>query len=594
MSASSVLRFLRTQPFVVVLILVVLAVVRKALPPALDPYENFAGQGPDDIMRLLLVRDWLAGQGWYDVVQYRTLPPDGVSLHWSRYIDLGIAAILVPLSWFMSMQTAEVLAAIIWPTVVMIVNLLVIGFGTRRLFGAHAACFALVCTALWPVTSLIHASPGSLDHHNVQMLTMTVMAFALIWPNRPIAAGCIGGLSAAFSLAIGLESLPFVISIGAAVLLRAVFEATPMVHRLLVTFCLALGGGCLVFWMGQAAPGTRMLPVCDELGTPTIALVWIAVLASLSPLAMGARVNGPILHLFATTALTALGIVILWSLISPCLDGPYANLPLELQTHISQDIYEAQSGVTVAQMRPSVFIVMVLPIIVATLSGLALLTISRRAKPRAETTALVGLLFLSIINFAMVFVQMRTVTMAASVLPMLAGYVLAQLWEGYLARRDLGWGLAMLVVAVAVLYPQKVAIAVHPLMPQKGDRSSIALSSECRSYAALTALNEAPAGLILSTGALGPSLLWASHHEALSGNYHRSAASLANGFAPFAMDEPEMQAYVKASGATYLLLCRDFNYDGSAARELASGGTVDWLRPIPLSHADPLLFEVLR
>ena len=45
----------------------------------------------DDAMRLVQVRDLLAGQGWFDLTQYRLNPPDGVAMHWSRLIDLPIA-----------------------------------------------------------------------------------------------------------------------------------------------------------------------------------------------------------------------------------------------------------------------------------------------------------------------------------------------------------------------------------------------------------------------------------------------------------------------------------------------------------------------
>ena len=45
----------------------------------------------DDNMRYLQVRDWLAGQGWYDLRQYRLDPPAGFNIHWSRLVDLPIA-----------------------------------------------------------------------------------------------------------------------------------------------------------------------------------------------------------------------------------------------------------------------------------------------------------------------------------------------------------------------------------------------------------------------------------------------------------------------------------------------------------------------
>src|SRR5437763_434317 len=42
----------------------------------------------DDAMRLVEIRDFLAGQGWFDLHQYRLDPPAGLPMHWSRLVDL--------------------------------------------------------------------------------------------------------------------------------------------------------------------------------------------------------------------------------------------------------------------------------------------------------------------------------------------------------------------------------------------------------------------------------------------------------------------------------------------------------------------------
>jgi hypothetical protein len=83
-------------------------------------------------MRLQQVRDWLAGQSWFDTRQYRVLPPEGISMHWSRYIDAGIAAILVPASWLLSPTGAEHAAVILWPTLLACLMVLVIGHAYHR------------------------------------------------------------------------------------------------------------------------------------------------------------------------------------------------------------------------------------------------------------------------------------------------------------------------------------------------------------------------------------------------------------------------------------------------------------------------------
>ena len=54
--------------------------------------RGFALGDTDDNMRMMQVRALLAGQGWYDLRQYRLNPPFGADIHWSRLVDLPIAA----------------------------------------------------------------------------------------------------------------------------------------------------------------------------------------------------------------------------------------------------------------------------------------------------------------------------------------------------------------------------------------------------------------------------------------------------------------------------------------------------------------------
>src|SRR4029079_4818561 len=77
-----------------------------------------AGSGPtlstDDAMRLVQVRDLLAGQGWYDLTQYRLSPPEGVVMHWSRLIDVPIAFLIRVTDWAVPAALAERLARTGW------------------------------------------------------------------------------------------------------------------------------------------------------------------------------------------------------------------------------------------------------------------------------------------------------------------------------------------------------------------------------------------------------------------------------------------------------------------------------------------------
>ena len=62
-----------------------------------DAIRLFALGDTDDNMRMMQVRDLIAGQGWFDLRQYRLSPPEGADIHWSRLVDLPIAAIYLVL-----------------------------------------------------------------------------------------------------------------------------------------------------------------------------------------------------------------------------------------------------------------------------------------------------------------------------------------------------------------------------------------------------------------------------------------------------------------------------------------------------------------
>lgn len=61
----------------------------------------------DDIMRWMSVKAWLAGQSWFDMTQYRVEPPEGLSMHWSRYLDAALASFYSLLALALSPEAAE-------------------------------------------------------------------------------------------------------------------------------------------------------------------------------------------------------------------------------------------------------------------------------------------------------------------------------------------------------------------------------------------------------------------------------------------------------------------------------------------------------
>src|SRR5262249_34837222 len=77
----------------------------------------------DDAMRLVEVREFLAGRGWFDLHEFRLDPPTGYDTHWSRLIDAGLAGLFLAFRPFVSPDLAEVLMRAVWPLLLLLAAL---------------------------------------------------------------------------------------------------------------------------------------------------------------------------------------------------------------------------------------------------------------------------------------------------------------------------------------------------------------------------------------------------------------------------------------------------------------------------------------
>lgn len=544
----------------------------RALPAMRDLASQFAQMDNDDILRLVMVRDLLAGQGWFDTTQYRFLPPSGVVMHWSRYVDLGIAAVIGALAGFMPLPKAELWASALWPAGVFALHLWVLVYGTARLFGRLAAAFAALIAVVWPVTGYIHSDIGNLDHHNVQMLLLSAFALALIWPQVGAAGGAVAGAAAALSLAVGLETLPLVLVMG----ITAFWQALRHGHgSFLLSFALVLAVAATALFWGQTAPALRDDLWCDRLGLPVLALVWLAAGVCLA--ALLARPRGPWPALALAGVTLGAGGALMWPLFGPCLAGPYGDLPADLQMMIATQITEARGAVQFARESPVSFVMIALPVIACVLGT----RISAPANQRI-------LWLLTCCALGLMLYQMRLVILAGAVVPILGGALLAAGWRDHLALRRSMAALRLLGLLVGLAGSVSLGAIAALIAPPASSAPAA-----CRDPDALAVLNGLPPATFLTPLDLGPALLWASHHAVVSAGYHVNATLLGNAMRPFALDPHA--AFLRAAqdtGAQYLLVCAATAYDGAAVRDLTGGAAIAGLTPVPLAAGDLRVFAI--
>ena len=583
-----------------ILLAIVLSVIH--IPTAaVAPHEMIAFSDNDSITRFVSVRDLIAGQPWYDMRLYQVAPPEGVSLHWSRYVDLGLASIIWPLSLVLPMKTAEAVGIVFWPALLQLIMIVLSGKATARLFGPLAGGLAALAVVFWPLTGNVYFGHGRLDHHNVQILLLLVAILSLIGKGNDVRRGVIGGGAAALSLAIGLETL---LPLGVAgLLLYARMWRNPSVAGLQPSaFALSMFLGGALLFIGQTPPSEWMLAYCDELAPPVLALTGIAAAVTVAATVIGRRTEGSALRHLIFVALALAGGAAVFPVISYCASGPYGELPADLQKIISTRIVEARPVYKFLTDGPTVFYQSSVPVFVTLVVATMMWVRARRAAPSDDTVqdAVGILLIFGWIGLAGSFYQLRLMVLSVPVIPILMGYVLsAQFAARQSGDRSPASSLKLIAVGATTLFFPTLYKAFLGLgisvFAQSAEADERPTPNACRTPEILQTLDVLPPSRILTYLNLGPPLLLLTEHSVLAAPYHRSASALGNGILPFEKDRDTLFAAIDDGGVEYLVLCRGTGHTdaGFYATELADGARDERLVPVDGAHEDLVVLKVL-
>jgi hypothetical protein len=555
--------------------------------------ETFMTGDNDDQMRLVMVRDWLAGQNWFDSQQYRLLPPDGVSMHWSRYVDAGIAAILVPLSYVLPTAQAEALTLVLWPSVLLMLLMTVIGLGVNRLFGLAAAIGAIVAAFIWERLGGGEFAPGRIDHHNVQLLFSTMVAVAsVLQVSRMGLLGALAGLAAAIALAVGLEMLPFLLLVWGFAALRMAFgvDGAP---RWLAGFSISIGLAAPLLMAGQTPVSEWPVRHCDELAPPILLLIGVGVAVSLLGLAARRWTQQPFALIAILGGLSGIGLWLAAPILVPCLDGPYGAMTPESRAIIIDRVIEAQPSFVLARSQPEIVSLIMTPFVVITLAACLSGWLGWGRMTKVQRLALIQMLVTAVIGFAFSLVQIRALNFAAPALPILAGIVVAYLTQVMSEGRQRLGAIMLLLLIMSFALPDfplqiKRLVGGAPVPTE----STALLEADCTTQGVVGQLAELPPALILSPLNLGAFILSHTSHAATSAGYHRSPDAFWNGVGTF-LTENAMRVGVQKSKADYVVICRGDKSVSSSefAQGLLKNAPPAWLTPVK-SDGDLLIYAV--
>lgn len=580
--------------FWILLTLMALRLIRDGL--SLEVYHRDA----DDMLRLAMLRDWLDGQGWFDYVQHRMLA-DGVSLHWSRYIDAGLAVFLLPLSRLLPQEAAETITMILWPGLLYGLLIALSGLGTRRLLGAAGGIAAMICTLFWAKLAHGEFTAGRIDHHNVQILGCSVMLFAFGVPQKDHRAGLRAGVFAAcgfgLSLSAGLEMLPPMLLIWFTAGLRLASGDSAM-RPWLSAFVISAAILLPLLMIGQTAPEEWLAGYCDELAPPVLLVVMTGSLASLLGVraaACGLRAGPVILIMLGAVAL---GFALASPLLAPCLAGPYSDMTAEARALIPLRIFDTQPAPGVFLEKGEVFDLVMLPLLVGMLGAGGLGVLAWREMSQSQRWMLILCLGIAALGVFGSLKQFRAMNMAVSAFPFLGGFIAARLLVMWQNGQRLLSLLALLAVVIAGFFPAWAMRLPREMLPDPAVRSKpkavVRSQGSCLQRGGLQWLDRYPPALIASSTTLGMPLLLETHHSITAVPYHRSGVNFWNGYDPF-VSEPEMLALIARLPVGYVLICRSESVgDRPFAADLQNEHAPLWLEPESGVPPQFLLFRVTR
>lgn len=547
---------------------------------------------PDDALRLQEVRDWLGGQGWFDLTQHRLDPfHGGVAMHWTRLVDLPLAGVMLALRPLLGMAGAELAARILVPLLTLgVIMTLMARLAWLRL-GARSVtmtCLMLMMSAPF-VTQIL---PMRIDHHGWQ-IACAVLALSGLLARRVTLGAWLAGLAMAASLEISVEGLPLAAIFAAVGALRW-FRHEPT-RLWLAHYMAALASASLLLFALLRGFGD-LAQHCDQMSPVQLAVVSLAALGSMAGAAFGAR--WPFAgRVIAMGVLGALAGALYLGIAPQCRAGSF-----DMLSPLARDLWynQVDEGLAIWHQLPSKIVQITFPPL------FALFALWRIMQAHHGRQRLIWR------DYALVLIGAQAVALlvarAAGVSGAFTALPLAWLVQNWLERAHAspplakaGWLLAIVAAvqpsAPVILYQQLAPSPALPAQPAVAQSNPV---RGCHLDQGARVLAEQPTGLVLTGLDSAPALLLDTHHTMLASAHHRGARAIDALIRIFTAPEDKAHALIRQERVDYLAVCPDateFHIYARAApqglaADLIAGHVPAWLEPLAGSGGGLQLFKV--
>ena len=550
--------------------------------------------GPDDVMRLVQVRDLLAGQGWFDLNQYRLAPPDGALMHWSRLVDLPIAAIIAVLTPFIGQYSAEITAMIVVPLLTLGACVVMVGMLAWRLINRQVAVVACLCLILYPLVT-VQMQPMRIDHHGLQILTALVALWAISW-RKTLRGGAIAGFAMAAGLMISLELLPLAAGFGGVLLLRWLRDARDRWG--LVGYMQSLAISLLVLFLVTRGVGD-LAAHCDVISPAYLSFFLIAAVGTGILSGFGRLPGMGLVVGFGVIALIGAAFFA-WN--APmCLGNPFGNLdPL---------VYE-NWYLRIKEGRP-IWVYswdFAIPALLQPIIGLgaSIALIGRHSDWLRRWWMDYSLLLALAIVAGMLTTRSLAFAGAIAALPL--GWLIVGLFSEWSGSKSIAKRIFNPIAILIILIPMSLANTAKFYIDQwSGDDAKVTMTNAiadtgCELDRSLAALDTLPTGTVFAFFDLGPEILRQTKHKVVASSHHRAQLAMRDVILGFSSPADKAREILAKRKADYVLICADLP-EAKIYADLNEGedALIDalnadrapvWLRPVVLDAADD--FKVWR
>jgi hypothetical protein len=518
----------------------------------------------DDLMRLQQIRDWLGGQAFSDLTQYR-LGAGGVAMHWSRLADLVPAAIIWALEGSIGRHQAELAAVIAWPAMLLAAVIALTARIARVVGGADVARPAMIVGAIaFPASTLF--LPGRIDHHGLQLVLLLLIVL-MATGRASIGAGLVAGVSTALSLVIGIEMAPL-LAAAAAISVAEWTTGGEAERNRLIGFGTGLGaatlGASLVF---RTLAWTY--PACDGF---TAIVARAAMLAAIVPIALawfGRRARARVRVLLGFSGAIALAVAL--AMTAPECLSPYGNVDSLLQQLWLRRVAEAQG---LFDAPPST----ALGYVGLTTAGiLASIWFAMRTHDRGWTS----LLTLQVVAAAVTVAQLRGAYAGALLAAPALGALIVE------ARRV---GALALVGAWAVS-----AGTFYPLAAQAMPRSETgAVGASCTAPDVIAALGKLSPGVVMAPIDTGAPAIASTDQRLIAGAYHRDGVGDLAMYSFYRGAPEAARTIAERWHVRWVVACDGFaGVSAPFARRLERGAVPGWLHEVVRVPSGGRIFAVV-